>query len=144
MNLSRVKNWLETNGFDCDVAAHEDFCYSVSKNTIYCGTVADNSVIPFYRFAKSLGLSNDVSIEVIAFLHELGHSQCDKYMTSWQGLKDALGRKILMGTAPRTELSAQIRYFFYHRMYREKMATAWAINFIENNKEQTAILAEAV
>ena len=134
MNLDKLQDWLEDNGFDCELDTCDEFCYDETDDIIYVAdAVPENSIKPFMRFAKSLGLRPNVNMNTVAFLHELGHSQTVPFLTSWEKLKDLIARRALNATQPKTELGCRVRYLIYHRLHKEKIATKWAIDFINAN-----------
>ena len=143
MNITKINKWLASHNFECTCElgeSEDDFCYDHSTETIYIGTLAENSVKPFMKYAKSLGFYINAPIEVLAFLHELGHYNTLDFIDD-----EVLDRdefiKTLMEKVPNTNLTVKAKYFIYHRLAMEKAATLWAINYANTHPAEVIVLS---
>lgn len=138
MNTEKItkalQKFLIDNGFDAVVECDNDFNYYNSSSTItYALIVAKNSAKWIKEFAFSRGLKYDCGDFLLPFFHELGHHETmflleDEEEEYTNSVKKTLG-------------SSKKDYFTYFNLPDEVMATDWAINYINNNKDKLQKLA---
>lgn len=88
----------------------------------------------FYDYAKSLGLKVDCGIFILSLLHEVGHhiTYDDIDVDTWNYDIDV--------KATLTDSDEDCQEYF--RLESEKVATQWAVNFINNHYVEVERFAE--
>jgi len=138
MNTDKITNvlqkYLEENGFDAVVECDSDFNYYNSSSTItYALIVAKDSAEWIKEFAISRGLKYDCGDFFLPFFHELGHHET---MFLLEDEEEDYSNSIKKNLS-----STKKDYFIYFNLPDEVMATDWAIDYINNNKDKLQILA---
>lgn len=133
-----INDFIKENDFaEVTAVIGADFCYYDSLNRIqFSLVVPKESMKAFTQFAINNGLKVDCGDFILALFHELGHSETidllDEEETAY-----CLGKKRILG-------NNRSDYQEYMRLADEFAATAWAINYINNNAEKVKMLAEKV
>lgn len=121
-------DFIETN-ISNDIESVEistDFyCYPNTKE-IYISVLAPATALDdFIADITNRTEIDDISVFTWSFLHEVGHCMTWNYLNKrTQNHCEYVKRKIERGS---------INYLTYYRLADEKMATDWAIDFIERN-----------
>ena len=132
---SILNNFLLENHFDetAKYVAESDSYYDSGEELIVLGglTVPTADEI-FIKYCSSLGLSYEVDIEVLSFLHELGHGETLHIMTE----EDEIDRNLTITL--RNLLGAESKEYFmmYFTTPIEAIATKWAVDFCNKNIEK--------
>lgn len=132
-----LKEYFWNEGYDLDFEMGTDFAYYDNKNLItYSLVVSERMDNLFMDFAKSKGLEVDCGIFFLSLLHEVGHYNTIDELTDRQNAKcDEAKRKL------RTSDADAKKYF---NILDERMATEWAINYINENAERLKKLSEKI
>lgn len=115
--------------FDLTASLGTDFCIYPFRNHIdYALVVSENMNDWFLEYAQSCGLGKDVDIFLISLFHEIGHSMTwdeidDVTYDYCMHMKDTLG-------------SSRADAFTYFQLADEAEATAWAIEYIQENIDE--------
>ena len=110
--LERTLNKI-AHEFECDVVIGNEFAYYYEENLIVVDPTDKDEA--FLNFARKNGLNETVSSFVISFFHELGHNETIDFVEEYDGDKNALSAEE------------------YFNLEEEFEATAWAIDFCNNN-----------
>lgn len=137
--IKDLQFWLDNLGFDAKIKIDDYSCYDMSTNTIYLNLNEEDSSNKFVEYCKSLGLNRKLVLRILVFLHELGHSQTVWDMNYPRYVIDNFISRIL-DTQSLTYKGAGIKRSLYQRLKTEKLATKWAIDFINNNSLEIANL----
>lgn len=126
--LSLCTDFIEDNISDDIESINLDtdfYCYPNTKE-IYITVLAPATALDdFIANIKTRTNINDISVFTWSFLHEVGHCMTWNYLSKrTQHHCEYVKRKIERGS---------IDYLTYYRLADEKIATDWAIGFIENN-----------
>lgn len=101
--------------FECDVVIGNEFAYYYEENLVVVDPFDKDEA--FLNFARKNGLNETVSSFVISFFHELGHNETIDFVEEYDGDKNALSAEE------------------YFSLEEEFEATAWAIDFCNENLE---------
>ena len=112
--LERTLNRI-ANEFECDVVIGNEFAYYYEENLVVVDPFDKDEA--FLNFARKNGLNETVSSFVISFFHELGHNETIDFVEEYDGDKNALSAEE------------------YFSLEEEFEATAWAIDFCNENLE---------
>lgn len=126
--LSLCIDFIEDNITD-DIESIEmstDFYCFPNTKEIYISVLAPAIALDdFIKDIKTRTKINDISVFTWSLLHEVGHCMTWNYLNKrTQNHCKYVKRKIERGS---------IDYLTYYRLADEKIATDWAIGFIENN-----------
>ena len=111
--------------YDCVDISTDFYCYPDTKE-IFISVLAPATALDDFatNLAKRTDIE-DISLFTWSFLHEVGHCMTWNYLnTRTKHHCEYVKRKIERGS---------INYLTYYRLADEKMATDWAIDFIEHN-----------
>ena len=131
--LSVLQKWLDDH--DCEeikVEYDAEFQYHILTDLITVTPNISYNYEEFMRFALSRGLELNPGPWVLAFFHEVGHSQTlledwlDEYMDDYFETRDRL----------------RLTAYMEHPV--ELAATDWAIDYINNNKEEVMQLVKDI
>ena len=112
--LLKVLNTI-ANEFECDVVIGNEFAYYYEESLIVVDPTDTDE--EFLTLARENGLNEEVSSFVISFFHELGHNETIDFVEEYDGDKNALSAEE------------------YFSLEEEFEATAWAIDFCNENLE---------
>lgn len=128
--MDRVINkFFKTVGAN-DLAARmgTDFCYYYYENVVdYSIIVSERMDRMFMDFAKSIGLKVECGVFILSLLHEVGH-----HMTIDE-IDDDVYKYCEDVKANLTDSDEDVMTYF--NLPDEKIATEWAIDYINNNFE---------
>lgn len=128
--INKVLNrFLKNNGFELSAKLGTDFAYFYDKSEITYSLVNSERMNKLFKnYAYELGLGYDCGDFLLAFFHEIGHDQ------TMEDLDDDLEEEcsLIKKTLSDTDKDAN-KYF---RLYDERVATEWAIDYINNNKQK--------
>jgi hypothetical protein len=101
------------------------YCYPNTKE-IYISVLAPATALDdFITNLETRTQINDISVFTWSFLHEVGHCMTWNYLNKrTQHHCEYIKRKIERGS---------LDYLLYYALADEKIATDWAIGFVENN-----------
>lgn len=124
--LSVLQKWLDDHDHEeIKVEYGEEFEYSILEDVITVATVLPSyDYEEFERFALSRGLELNPGPWVLAFLHEVGHAitllddSLDEHIDSYFETRDRM----------------RLADYMAHPV--EASATDWAVDYINNNKEE--------
>ena len=127
-----LKNWLDKNGFDdIDVIDDDEFLYDIATNEIHFGVVSTSESIWFAQFAYEYGMEYcGIVPEVLAFLHEIGHSKTVKFFDHVD-LENDSGAKFILSMND----YSQDTMVAYWELPMEFAANVWAIDFVNTHIE---------
>ena len=132
---SILNNFLLENHFDetAKYVAESDSYYDDGEELIVLGglTVPAADKI-FIKYCYSLGLSYEVDIEVLSFLHELCHGETLHIATE----EDELNRDLTIMLCNLLGVEDEEDFMMYFTTPIEAMATEWAVNFCNENIEK--------
>lgn len=112
--LERTLNAI-AHEFECDAVIGNEFAYYYEENLVVVDPFDKDEA--FLNFARKNGLNETVSSFVISFFHELGHNETIDFVEEYDGDKNALSAEE------------------YFNLEEEFEATAWAIDFCNENLE---------
>ena len=106
-----------------------DFSYFYIDSSIeYTFVVSERMNRLFMEYAKSIGLKTKIDIFLLSFLHELGHHET---LDEIDDDDEEYSRLIKENLNSDNDDNCKI----YFALPNEKMATEWAINYINNNTD---------
>lgn len=129
-----LKNWLDKNGFnELNVIDDDSFMYDIDGKIIHFGIVSISEGIWFEQFEYEYGMEYcGIIPEVLAFLHEIGHSYTINYFNDNDYSNDRIAKFILM-----LDDYSHERMIKYWELPMEFSANMWVIDFV--NKHITAV-----
>lgn len=123
-------NFIEENISDCieSVEISTDFYCFPNTKEIYISVLAPATALDdFIANLESRTEINDISVFTWSFLHEVGHCMTWTYLSKRTHHHcNYTKRKIERGS---------LNHLLYYTLADEKMATDWAIGFVERNHE---------
>ena len=127
---AELKNWLDKNGFSgIDVIDDDEFMYNFEENEIHFGVVSTSEGIWFEQFVYEYGMEHcSIIPEVLAFLHEIGHSKTMNFFGSEDLEADSTAKFVLS-----MDGYSQDTMVKYWELPMEFAANVWAIDFVNNN-----------
>ena len=128
--LDKLKIWLISQEFECNVEYGNGFFYDSIEDTIIIGNEDPDHMCLFKEYCRKLGLKKDISNKTLAFLHELGHEETMPILPEKYFLIDYL--RCILETPSLTKFGRNIKASLYYRLPVEKVATMWAVNLINN------------
>lgn len=130
-----LDNYLMENDFEVTTEIGLDFEYYYAESKIvYSLVTTEKTDRLFKEFAKANGLKVDCGIFLLSFFHELGHNETIDYIDQKTEKRCS---KIKKGLT-----TSEKDCIIYFNLEDEKIATDWAINYINNNTEKIKKLAE--
>lgn len=135
----KVKTWLDKYGFkDLDVVDDDEFLYDIDNQIVYLGVVSTSEGTWFEQFMYEYGL-NYIGIvpEVLAFIHELGHSRTIDAFNENDITNDSRS-KALVGYMSYSYKQMSI----YWELPIEFAANMWAIDFINTHMDAVQELCD--
>lgn len=141
----KLQLWLKDNGYD-DVKVIRDkefYCDVREEPIIAVGQGIDAaSMSSFQRLCDKYELEHDCYWTTLSFLHELGHYNTeDEWSQAWDTLYVILNTIIENIIRIFPNMYKPMNYI-YQRLPQEEKATRWAIEFANENPEQTKELNE--
>lgn len=137
-----ISEWLHNNNFEnINLSFDRDFGFDIEDKTIYLGTEDCGQVFSFYEdFLSNLGCGwTDLPEPMLAFLHELGHSQ-----TIHTFSEEKLGCfcliKVFINTYDEYDQPIKDGLFAYWRVADELAACTWEAEFLNNHIEAVLML----
>lgn len=131
-----LDNYLEENDFEVTTEIGLDFAYYYADSKIvYSLVTTEKTDRLFMNFAKENGLKTDCGIFLLSFFHELGHNETIDYIDTKTEKACAKIKKSL-----RANNEEDCKKYF--NVEDEKIATMWAIDYINNNTEKIEKLAK--
>lgn len=124
--LEKIKNEFD---FDCDVdySYYEDSYYDTVEEIAVLGAMCDVQADEIYMgLVKSLGLKADIDVELMSFMHEIGHHMTIDSLSDYD---IAVSMWIEEGAAEQKD------YMAYFLCPEEREATMWAVDFVNEHKE---------
>lgn len=137
---TKVKNWLDKNGFNnLDVIDNDEFLYDYENHIIYMGVVSTSEGIWFQQFAYEYGIKSlEIIPDVLAFLHEIGHSLTIDAFDDQSLTQDSMVKNILA-----MDDNYSYRHMcIYWELPTEFAANIWMINFVNNHIEAVQELCD--
>ena len=128
-----LQKWLDDHSFEeIKVEFDTEFEYRILEDIITITPTISYNYEEFLRFALSRGLELNPGPWVLAFLHEVGHAQTllEDWLDEW--IED------YFETRDRLQLAAYMEHPI------ELAATDWAIDYINNNKEEIIQLVKDI
>lgn len=124
--VNKIVNEL-TLPLGCRSFMGTDFYYYYKQNKIeYSVLVSERMDKLFLNYAKTIGLEKEIPIFILSLLHEIGHSKTYDTLTPEEVELSQATKAILDGEKDQD-------CFEYFNTPEEKIATEWAIEFINNN-----------
>lgn len=115
--------------FEATAFAGTDFSYFYIDSSIeYTFVISERMDRLFMEYAKSIGLKTKIDIFLLSFLHELGHHET---LDEIDDDDEEYSRLIKENLNSDNDDNCKI----YFALPDEKMATEWAINYINNNMD---------
>ena len=132
-----IKKFFNNEGFEVEVDYDIDFGYVYSSSTIYYSfLIPDKSGEYLMEFAKQHGLQYDCGSFVLSLFHELGHNETMDFLDE-QEEEESLRIKKTLSTSKEDN-------FIYFNLPDEIVATEWAIDYINNNKQKIQSLIDEI
>lgn len=138
----QVKKWLVENELgDLKVGFSNDFEFDgdgSDNDKIFIASEASDYE-NFNDLCKELGYQGDYHIRTIAFLHELGHHFTCEDFDDEEEQWDQATRKVLYEIMEKNENEAKVEaaFLMYYRLPQEIEATKWALDFVNENPNET-------
>lgn len=131
-----INSWLKKNGFDVDASLHTDFCYDEMEEKIYYGLfITENAEEVWKDLLAKWGLKTYYDTFVTCFLHELGHHYTLHLCSNFE-YNFSMIMKLILKLIP----SYTIQNKIYYSLPIEKIATKWAINYMNEHPKETTEL----
>lgn len=131
-----LDNYLMENEFELSTRCELDFAYYYAESVVaYSLVTTERTDRLFMEFAKANGLTYDCGIFLLSFFHEVGHDQTIDEVTPNMEKKCSQVKSKLHEDNEEDCLK-------YFDVYDEKLATLWAIDYLNSNREKIAELAE--
>lgn len=129
--------FLKDNGFKCKAFSGNEWQFWVSQNKIeWSLVVAEKHDKMFKKLCFDLGLKYDCDIFILNLFHELGHYCTQPLMTS--ALESRYCDEIDYFSTKKDLTDEDI--WNYYNLYEEKMATRWAVRYINDNAKKIKVL----
>lgn len=131
-----LNNFFEEEGIECTCEVALDFAYYYTTDVItYSLVTTETTDRLFTQFAQDNGLEYDCGIFLLSLLHEVGH-----YYTIDE-VDEKTERKCERIKSKLSENKEEdcLKYF---ALDDEIIATEWAIDYINNNREKLEILSK--
>ena len=136
---TELMSWLYKNGFYTVESLEFDsnFKYNLPEHIIYIGIKIEPDISDcFEKYLDGLNFQfEDVPAQVLAFLHELGHSQTiydfsqDELMSFYF---EKVTGTIIIDSSPEKEEQAKFKYW---NVADERAANEWLVNFTNTHTE---------
>ena len=139
MKIREVNKWLKENDFDVRAKGGTTNCYTFENDVITICKEPYNDIFDFYLYCYHFGMKYCVDPHVMAILHEVGHSETLLELNDTLCSIDIFLNK-LIDKLPDGKLKKKL----YYRLPTERAATKWAVNFVNNNVDETMRLEEIV
>lgn len=125
-----IRKFFDNNHWDVDIAPDTDFYYKEQSEKIaYSFVVPDRQDKLFQNYAIELGLNYNCDTFLLALLHEVGHHE-----TLWLMDPDDRDRdELFIAELELTGSMTDETILKYYRCERERLATQWAVDFINKN-----------
>lgn len=135
---SRLHTWLVKNEYeDITVVENNDWYYDHGKTIISYSLVPDSKVEKtFVGFCRECGLTVEVSPFILSFFHELGHYETIDIVTDEEYENSFFCKTALNMKEHHTEQD----YYAYYNLEMEYLATKWAVNYINEHREEIRYL----
>lgn len=146
-NISEILNdYLSEHNFDCYAELGTDFAYWDGESKITYALVTPTQQDEWFKeYAESVGLEYDCGNFVLSFFHELGHEETN-YIIDEDEEQEIMEEKDRM--CADCGFSDREKAMYYFQLPDEKLATQWAVEYINSNyddiKELVDKLAPAV
>ena len=129
-----LTDFLNSEEIDVEADYGLDFCYDYTESKVYYSfLIPDRSGEWLMEFAKEHGLKYDCGSFFLSFFHEVGHHLTIDLLDEDEEEYSSDMKKSLSSTREDN--------FIYFNLPDEKIATEWAINYINNNKEKLSELS---
>ena len=128
-----IKTYLQEHNLNCNVSISNDFEYDYYTDTIYYSLIVNDIMGKrFLDFAFDLGLkAKDCPIFILSLFHEVGHFVT---IDTLDEDKDNKAQEL-------KEKMTDKDWYNYFNLYDEKIATQWAIDYINEHEQDLRILA---
>lgn len=133
-----LQDFCDRESFDVTIGNDKEFyCYPNDREVYYSLIVNKRQNKWFMQNAFDKGLEYDCGDFILSFLHEIGHCETEELLTRGQKISSTKRKKNLNGIYKKDN-------FVYFGLVDEQMATEWAINYANANKEKLQKLATDV
>lgn len=133
--LDVMMSWLARNGIDdLNLKIDNEFCYNLIDNEITIGVMSFPEVDQWTQeYWNELGIVwININPMVLKFLHEIGHYYTIQTFTNDELMIYNLSKPIVDLKAA----DAKNKMYEYWQMPDEMVATRWAIDFLNNEKNE--------
>ena len=126
----KINDWMIRNGFgDIEVMDDDEFMFEIEEKVIHFGIVSNSEGRWFEQFLHEYGLKfSGIADEVLAFLHEIGHSRTMDYFTEADLEEDCLAKNVIFFMD-----SSCAQMHAYWDLPMEFAANMWAVDFINSH-----------
>lgn len=133
--------WLKSHKFDIETELATDFAYCDSEEKIYMGLfIVDGVEGVWKKQLEKWGCKNYYGVFTTCFLHELGHYHTLYYFNNTEMFFDKFLKRLL-NLIP----NLSFRNYLYFNLPVEKVATQWAIDYMNEHPiitKRLSIMAE--
>jgi hypothetical protein len=131
----KLEKFFNNEGFDVRVSSNKDFAYEYATSTVYYSFLVPKMGGELHKkYALAHGLEYDCGSFFLGLLHEVGH-----HFTLDDLEEDE--EEYCMKTKKKLHGESVEDNFIYFDLPDEKLATEWAINYINKNKAKLFKLA---
>lgn len=126
------------NNFDVKIDMGNEFVYYIEEKTVSVSILVDSRIDGYFLDnAYKMGLSYNCGDFILGFLHEIGHHFTLSDISRRQSIRINKTKERIDGWKKKDNY----RYF---QLLDERIATQWAINYINNNKETLREFANCI
>ena len=138
-NITEIlQNYCDRVGLDVTVDNDKEFyAYPNDREVFYSLIVNKRQDKWFMQNAYAMGLEYDCGDFLLSFFHEVGHCETEPFLTRGQKISRTKRKKNLNGLYKKDN-------FIYFGLVDEKLATEWAINYINSHKEEMKTLSTLI
>lgn len=130
------QEYCDENDIDVRVEVETEFLYYLYENVIGITLATDETQSKYFmKNAFDKGLAYDCGDFIMSLFHEIGHHYTIYGLNRKQKIKVAKQKSRLNGFKKADN-------FKYFNFLDERLATEWAINYINRNKDKIGGLAE--
>lgn len=135
--IAELQNYCDEEMLTVTVTHGDSFAWYNGTPIIKINFLEDFQSDLFMKNAKKQGLEKDMGHFLTAFFHEIGHYYTDNWLTKAEAKQCDKIKKKLNGEKEEDN-------FIYFTTYDEKIATDWAIDYINENYEKLNKLLDKI
>ncbi len=134
-----INAWLKKNNFE-EISAKLgfDFCYLWDEEQVRFGLFVPSEVPAIWNYRlRKWGCENFYGDFVTAFLHEVGHHNTLHLCNDFQYLYSMIMKRLIQFIPSKT-----LRNYIYFGLPIEKIATKWAIHYMNTHAKECEALRD--